>query len=159
EVVLEVIEHEGPVHADRLAKLVARSFDLTRLTGSRADDILQTVPVDRWDTDGERFAWPAGMDRARWTGFRRQDSAAVRPLEQVSLREIANAMTELIREAAGMSVDDLQRETVATFGGSRVTPGLRERLDRAQELAVRSGRIAREPDGLLSVSAQPSRNP
>jgi hypothetical protein len=41
----------------------------------------------------------------------------------------------------GITRDELAKEAVRVFGGTRVTPGVRERLDRALDVAVREGRV------------------
>jgi hypothetical protein len=149
-VVSEVVAAEGPVHAQRLARLVARSFELSRLVESRTRTILQTVPDELWDDTGEPFAWPSGLDRASWRTYRTQQDAAERPLEHICLQEIGNAMEALAQEAAGMSEDDLLSETNRAFGGSRLTPAARERLTTAKDRVLRSGRLRAGPDGILS---------
>ena len=41
----------------------------------------------------------------------------------------------------GITRDELAKETYRVFGGTRVTPTARERLDRAMEVIVREGRV------------------
>lgn len=135
----QVVRAEGPIHADRLARLVAQSFGLTRLVDSRRTAILAQLPADLRRDDAEPVLWAPGQDD--WTGYRRTPDGVDRPLEHVALREIGNAMTALTAASAGMDPDELHRATLAVFGFRRRTAGLTERLDAALDLAVHTGRL------------------
>ena len=84
------------------------------------------------------------------------------PFEHVPLREIVNAMVFIARASAGISVDELQREALAVFGGRRRTRGIGERLDAAgAHWAGRLGRLAMEnqvASSILSTEARPIDN-
>ena len=135
------VDAEGPVHTDRLARLVARSFGLDRVTDARRAAILRHLPPDLRRDDAEPVVWPADPDPDTWTGFRRTPPDVERPLAHVPLREIANAMVALCGAAAGMSRDELRRSALAVFGGRRLTIGLTERLDAALDLGLATGRL------------------
>ena len=135
----DVLAAEGPVHADRLARLVAHAYGLTRVQESRRTAILAQLPRGTVRDHAEPdVLWPAGADPAGWTDFRR---GADRPLEHVPLRELANAMVALTGAAAGMATDELHRAALAVFGGRRVTTALAARLDAALRLGVDLGRL------------------
>ncbi len=72
-----VVQTEGPIHVDRLARQVAAAFDLTRVSPARMESILAQLPRQFRRDDAEPFAWPAAIDPAQWTGF--QAIARVRP--------------------------------------------------------------------------------
>ena len=110
---VDVVNAEGPVHVERLAKLVASAFGLSRVSASRAAAIIDQLPRELRSGD---FAWPAGRHCDSWSGFRR-DADATRSLEHISLRELANAMVALCASTGGMERDELLRETLAVFGG------------------------------------------
>ncbi|CAA9252697.1 MAG: FIG00832862: hypothetical protein, partial [uncultured Corynebacteriales bacterium] len=142
----EVVAAEGPVHADRLARLVAAGFGLSRVVGSRREAILRHVPAGVRRDDTEPVLWPAELDPAAWTGFRRTPEGVDRPLEHVPLREIGNAMAALTTAAAGMERDELFRAALAVFGGRRVTAGPADRLTAALALGLRTGCLTRTGD-------------
>jgi hypothetical protein len=148
----EIVTAEGPIQAGRLARLIAESFDLHRLSDSRSRSILAAVPDELWDSEGE-FVWPRDLDRDGWKIYRRQHATSERPLEHICLREIVNAMAGLARRAAGMTVDDLFSETNAVFGGTRMTPAVRARLQAAAEDGVRTRTLLLSGDGLVSTPA------
>ncbi|GAB4066192.1 hypothetical protein GCM10028777_18090 [Angustibacter speluncae] len=139
DVATQVVDTEGPVLESRLVKLVASAFDLTRVAAARAEAIRACLPTDGRDENG--FYWPPSRPRGGWTGFRPPSAGAPRPLEEVSLEEIGNAMVGLCRAGMGMSREELVRETVTLFGGKRVTPAIRSRADEALGHALAAVRL------------------
>ncbi|GAA1256297.1 DUF3320 domain-containing protein [Pseudonocardia aurantiaca] len=137
----EVVAAEGPIHTDRLARLVANGFGLNRVAESRKSAILRHLPPALRQDSVESVVWPAARVPEEWTGFRSTPEGVDRPLEHVPLREIVNAMVPTTVAAAGMSREELHREVLAVFGWRRRTRGATERLDAALELGVRSGRL------------------
>ncbi len=69
-------------------------------------------------------------------------------MEQIALREIANAMTWVCVAAGGIEREELLRESLRCFGGQRATPGIRSRLDQALAYAESAGMVV-EADGLV----------
>jgi hypothetical protein len=142
------IKAEGPIHVDRLAKLTVGAFGLNRITEARRQTLLSLLPPSAVDGD---HLWPEGLDRASWTGFRRQVSSTDRPVEHVAPEEIANAMAALCRAAAGMRRDELLTATAAVFGYKRRAASVTPVLEKALALALDTGRLTEQPDGLLTV--------
>ncbi|MBD8534420.1 DUF3320 domain-containing protein [Plantibacter sp. CFBP 13570] len=147
------VEAEGPIHVTRLAKLVAGAFGLDRVVGSRAKSILDKVPAELLGRSDEPFAWPTSIDPLTWRGARQSSADVARAIEHISLVEIANAMAIAAEESAGLSPDELRRETLAIFGGKRVTAAIGSRLDEALEFGLASGRLVRS--GEHTITAQP----
>ncbi|MEN3268697.1 MAG: hypothetical protein V7646_5591 [Pseudonocardia sp.] len=147
----EIVAHEGPVHLERLARLVAACFDLSRLNKSRIDAIVNAVPRTLRRDPDEPFAWPTGTDPASWTQFRSGSADGARTLDHVSMREIGNAMAALCRDAAGMDHQELAAETLAIFGFKRRTAGINARLDAAREVAMSRGVLHRSPSGRIEA--------
>lgn len=139
-VIEEVVEMEGPVHKDRLARHVAACFALTRVNSARSSAILAALPRGFTVTRNDPFVWPEALDPDEWGSFRRS-AGDDRPLDHVALREIGNAMVALCRNAAGVSADELDSAALALFGGKRRTAGIAARLAAARELTVREGRM------------------
>jgi hypothetical protein len=142
------IKAEGPVHADRLARLAAAAFGVDRLTAARKAAILSVLPPSALSGD---WLWPANLDRAVWTAFRRQAASSERPLEHVPPEEIGNAMVALCRAGAGMERDELLTQAAAVFGYKRRTPTITPLLDAAIDAALRAGRLAEQDDGLITA--------
>ncbi len=146
----DAIEAEGPVHQERLAKLVAGAFGLQRVAAFRAEAILAVVS-GRADSGG--FFWPVGVDPRTWLGYR-PDPDARRPIGHVSEVEIANAMREQCADAHAMAEEELFAETLRVFGYRRRTPALVTRMRQAVDVGLYLRRLEQSSDGLYrSVGA------
>ena len=143
------IDAEGPIHSERLAKVAAGAYGLGRVTSARVTEILAHAPRSSLRTEGGAFLWPAERDPSTWTEFRTSDDYASRPIEQVALREIANAMVALCRLAGGITPDELRREALRIFGGRRVTASISDRLVAALTSATSTGRLVARDDIIL----------
>ena len=148
-VLIAGLRAEGPVHRDRLVRIAAGAFGLSRVSEARRDALLRLLPDGA--VDGE-FAWPESLDRAAWTGFRRQAASADRPLEHVAPEEVGNAMVALCRAAGGLAEDELSTRTAEVFGYRRRTPSLAPLLQAALARALDAGRLVRHESGLLTAS-------
>jgi hypothetical protein len=142
------IRAEGPIHVDRLAKLTAGAFGVTRLTEARKTALLSVLPPSALAGD---WLWPDAIDRATWTGFRRQASSTERSIDHVAPEEVVNAMTALCRAGAGAERDALLSATAAVFGYRRRTPTATAVLEEVLAGAVAAGRLTVEPSGLITA--------
>jgi hypothetical protein len=141
------IKAEGPIHADRLAKLTVGAFGLNRASEARKEALLSTLPPSAV-VDG--YLWPEGIDPASWTGFRRQVSSTDRPLEHVAPEEIGNAMVALCRSSAGMRREELLTATAAVFGYKRRAASVTPVLEAALKVALDSEKLTEQGSGLLT---------
>lgn len=146
-VMTEITRVEGPISFSRLARLTAIVFDLSKLSAKREATITSVIPAALKKTADEDFAWPEDVDPATWTEFRHSNDVAERPLDIISLREIANAMAHHCTRSLGMNRGDLFRETLATFGSKRLTQSLESRLDAALGFALSDKRLVEDKSG------------
>jgi len=149
-VIEAVIAAEGPIHPDRLAKLVAGAFGLSRVAESRRKAIRQLVPADYYRrSDAEGFYWPAGIDPESWRVVRCPLDGESRPIDEVSLIEIGNAMLVIAEQTGGIEAEESKREALGLFGGKRMTAGIEARLGEALERAIGVGLLRRGSSGLV----------
>jgi hypothetical protein len=141
------IKAEGPIHVDRLTRLTAAAFGLSRVTDARKASLLSLLPPSAVEGD---ICWPKDLDRP-WAGFRRQATSAERPLEHVPVEELGNAMVALCRASAGMARDEVLTAAALVFGYKRRTPALTPALERALARVVERGRLVEQPSGLLTA--------
>ncbi|OZM79663.1 hypothetical protein [Pseudonocardia sp. MH-G8] len=132
---------EGSIHLDRLARLVANGFGLSRVATSRREAILRHLPPGLRRESFEPVVWPAARVPEAWTGYRRPPEGVECPPEEIPLREFVNAMVGVSRAAAGAERRDLYREVLAVFEWKRRIAGVTERLDVALDLSVRTARL------------------
>lgn len=149
-----IVATEGPIHRQRLGKLVGESHGLSRVAQSRVDRILACVPVSFPLTEEGLFVWPAEENPGGYRFARRPVMGERRDLEQIPLVEIANAMGIIAEISGGVSSDSLRRETLQLFGGKRLTTGISARLDEAIWAALDMGRLEQHGDTWLKGSSQ-----
>jgi hypothetical protein len=141
------IRTEGPIHVDRLTRLTAAAFGLSRVTDARKAALLGLLPASAVEGD---VCWPKDLDRP-WTGFRRQATSSERPLDHVPVEEVGNAMVALCRASAGMARDELLTAAAQVFGAKRRTPALTPALERALARVVERGRLSEQASGLFTA--------
>ncbi|MFT3889735.1 MAG: DUF4011 domain-containing protein [Arachnia sp.] len=144
-VLIAGIRHEGPIHVDRLVKLTAGAFGLSRVAATRAAAI-QRAAAARTDASG--FYWAPEVDPHEWLSYR-PDPAGQRPIDHISEIELANAMRDLCIDAHGMGDDELRTEVLRVFGMKRRTPKAVQSLDRALSIGLVWGRLVRDGEDLL----------
>lgn len=152
----DIIEAEGPIEEQRLARVLGYRFGLSRVSQSRIAQILACT-----STRPERnrrfgtFYWPSTIVPDRYTGFRpRYDTELTLSVNEISHRELGNAMVDVLRKYGALSESDLLRETMWIFGWYRMGYQIRERLEAVLSWAVSNGLIARARDSSLSLPAQ-----
>jgi hypothetical protein len=131
ELVSEAIAAEGPIHRDRLARLVGGAFGFGRVAGARRDAIWSFVQPEIVRSEGGIFFWPLELSPQTWNGFRTQPNLAMRPLEEIPLQEINNAMRYFISTTGALDQEEIFRGTLALVGGIRLTEGISNRLRQA----------------------------
>ena len=141
DVVAEVVAAEAPIELRRLTRLVGGAFGIKRVWQARQDAILELLPADVQVDRNDGFAWPPHRHRRSWQGYRVSDDPQSRPLAEIPLVEIANAMraAQARHPELDWNSDELLRATLAVFGAKRLTDGAWSRLDEARRLARRTG--------------------
>jgi hypothetical protein len=149
EAIISAVDVEAPVHPDRLAKLVAAAFSLTKVNDNRRRSIQTLVPRDYRRRDGEGFYWPKGVEPESWRAVRRTPDAVSRPLEHICLIEIGNAMIVVTEQTGGIEPGDLKREALNLLGGRRITPAIETRLSEALTYTLKRGVLRQNGSGLI----------
>jgi hypothetical protein len=135
-VATEIVEFEGPVEVERLARLTAGSFGWHRLASKRVKQIAYQIrQIEGITVDEYGFVWPAGLTPGTWTGFRPQSGTSARTFNEISPLEIANAISWVRGQHPKSSEDAVTREVITIFGRSKLTVGAVKHLELAKLLA------------------------
>lgn len=126
-VIEEIVDHEGPIHFQRLARLTGRAFGLGRVEAKRVSQVRHQVKKTT-ATEQDGWIWPADLNPATWTEFRPNPSTARRRFGGIAPQEIANASAFLRAKHPADSEDTHHRRILQTFGKKRMTKGVREHL-------------------------------
>jgi hypothetical protein len=136
EVMRRIIEESGPISVERLGRRLVKAYGRSRLVDHRLAQLRALIPEDVRRDREDGFCWPASRDPRDWTGFRVSDDPKNRPLTDIALREIADAMAFVAARAMGIGTDELFRQTYRLFGGNRLTEPVRARLTDALAVGV-----------------------
>jgi very-short-patch-repair endonuclease len=134
--ITHVVEIEGPVREDLLAKCIARAHGWTR-TGARIRDRVLNVAKKAFvvtEEDAGLFVWPSFSTGEFWDEFRRPGSDDARTVDEISMPELVALAREVARN--GLSGEDAVTYMAREVGLKKLMANSRERLERALNLAV-----------------------
>lgn len=152
KIIESIIDAEGPVHRDRLAKLVAGAFSLGKVNEARRTAIQRVVPAEYARPTDPEFYWPAGVDPLSWRTVRTSPRGEGRPISEISLVEIGNAMAVVAEQSGGSGVDDLKRDALKMLGLIKMMFATSARLDEALARALSAGFLKEQSRGIIVAS-------
>ncbi len=127
--IAHVINLEGPIREDLLAKRIARAHGWSR-TGKRIRDRVYLLADEQYPSTSEevgQFFWPNGSDTTQWQEFRYSENG-VRAVDEICMQELRALAGEVAREG------DSEEVCIANMAGSiglrRVTVDVKGRLER-----------------------------
>nr|WP_246865390.1 DUF4011 domain-containing protein [Cryobacterium sp. BB307] len=147
---VSIVAVEGPVEPGRFARLIGQSCGMQRVTAKRVQDVL-AVPQPELVRDNEGFFYLSSTGPDAHAGWARSQPGSGRPVEEISLVELVNAMRDVATVGLGASREELVRSTALAFGISRVTAGIRKRLDAALESGVARGVLGMSGDYVIAL--------
>ena len=130
----EIVDVEWPVALERLTRLVGRGFGLGKVVAGRQKKIERQVRNANLFVDGHDFVWPTLADAEEWKAFRVDSANRPRRFEEISPREIANALARVRAEDPALDDDAQESAALRLFGRERRTQAVRHQLDLAWEL-------------------------
>jgi hypothetical protein len=151
--ICRIVEIEGPVHLDEIARRVASAGGLKRMS-SRVTQTVETQ-VDQLVTraalvrDFEFLTIPNQRIRVR----DRTTAIHLRKPELIALSEIHVGVLAIVETHFGASRDDAIVETGRLFGFSATSPQLRDRIDGEITTMLANGALV-ELDGWLHAGAE-----
>jgi hypothetical protein len=158
----EIVEKEGPVHAEIAARRLADAWGLHRI-GSRmtqaVDDTIRYLVRSHGASKRGDFLWPV------MTGFQLQvrkprpnDERTIRSIQQIPPEEIELAFIKILEEALSMSHEALITQVGRLFGLDRIPSESQNLLDQILRKLISEGSIA-EKEGRLSIALPGDRVP
>lgn len=93
-----------------------------------------------------------GVDPITWRSVRTSKKGEGRPVGEISLVEIGNAMAVVAEQSGGFAVEDLKRDALVLFGGIRITRDVGARLAEALDRALVMGTLKQLPSGIVVVA-------
>ncbi|GEO95183.1 DUF3320 domain-containing protein [Kocuria turfanensis] len=150
----EIVAAEGPVEAQRLARLLANRFGLQRVQAQRQEAILGCLPTARRSRSVlGTFYWPEDTAPEEYTGYRRTPAdGEKRRVTEIAPQEIGNAVLDVLGSEGPSPAPDVMQFLNDVFGFNRTGREIRERYQQVLDLLERDGRLVRQ-DEVLAVSA------
>jgi hypothetical protein len=146
-IVLEVVEAEGPIHTEEVARRIREAFGLQR-TGQR---ILAHV------REGLKLTRKSGVTRnGEFWSVAGRELSAVRSRRSAPLALKRVAIVSIISETVAISREDLVVETARVFGFDRTGPDLEEAIKQQITQLIRMGRLKTDGDDVLRSGCAPS---
>ncbi len=145
QLLVKLIDLEGPVHVDRVGKVLTQAYGMTRV-GSRAaqrvDELVQMLCADNRVRIAEEFLWPATLDPLQDLPPARGPAVdgSVRPAEQIAPEEMAAAALRLLEQAVSLPRGELMRGTASAMGYRRLTPRTQPFFQAGIQLLLDRGR-------------------
>ena len=125
--IYHVIETEGPVREDVLAKRIARAHGWVR-TGKRIRDRVFHIAEKQYPITIEevgRFFWPEGCDISEWAAFRYSENGS-RPMDEIAIQELRALARDVVHESE--HIDERVAAMAHLIGIRRVTEEVKGRL-------------------------------
>ncbi len=148
-IIREVIEAEAPLSRDQLAKYVAGAFGFGQVVEARKRALQQLVPAEYLRANDADFYWPQDVFPESWRLVRVPQAGISRPIENISVVEIGNAMVIVAQQSGGALPDELKREAMKLFGVTRMGQKVAARLDEALQRALALGLLSGSVTGLV----------
>jgi hypothetical protein len=136
----EALATEGPVHLDRLLRIIANRFGYPNV-GFQKRAELSSVITDTFAVDEDGFVWQDGVDCRTWRTVRRTVSGSDRAMAEICPAELLNAMELVLARAHAARRDDLLRDAASVLGYARLTERARKNLALALERGLAQGRL------------------
>ncbi len=143
---LNVVEAEGPVHTEEVARRVREAFGLQR-SGNRifnhVRDSLNYLKRAGLVTRDQDFWSVQGRD-CIVVRSRRHAPLPLRKASMIAPSEYQVAITSVMAEALSISADALAVETARRFGFDRTGQDLKQEIDQQTRMLIETGKIIRE---------------
>jgi very-short-patch-repair endonuclease len=133
--IAHVVDIEGPVREDVLAKRIARAHGWAR-TGARIRDRVIEVAAQAHPTTTEdvgTFYWPKNAGPSTPYPFRRPLDGTVRSIDEIALQELASLARDL--QAQGLTEEEGLTAMAREAGLQQLRKAARERLEAAWKRA------------------------
>jgi very-short-patch-repair endonuclease len=152
QVISQVVETEGPVHTDEIARRIREAFGLQR-TGSQIlahirEGLNYLSRKTRLEQDGEFWSF-AGRD-LEMVRDRRNAGASLRRALMIAPNEYQLAIKTVISETVEISRQDLVVETARLFGFDRTGPDLKEAIEEQTRKLINSEKLHQDGNVLRS---------
>lgn len=146
QLVTAVVQAEGPVHTEEVAKRVARAIAWERVTDRVRAGVHRGVTAATQEgqlTTRGSFLWPAGMTEPP---LRDRRNLAGKSIHRIAPEEVQAVICKVVKDAFGMPYGDVARVAGSLLGFDRVTAETRAVIEPLVLALLDSGIFVRSGD-------------
>ena len=151
EMILKIIEVEGPISLEMLVRRVAALWGFSRAGNAirgRVIGLIRGDGVMRTKHNGTIWYWPPKQNPDRYSDFRvpSPDESESRDIVDIAPEEIGNASLSILRQHISIDADELARQVSRVFGYSRLAAASKAHTDYSIDLLIKKGLARRDGD-------------
>jgi very-short-patch-repair endonuclease len=139
-----VVLTEQPVHIAVLRQRLRDAWNIGRIGSRIRENIDTAITVARVLRDGDFLT----LSRPPLVTVRTPTEACRRDVEQVHDRELTLALVNLVRDAGGITGDELSTRIARLYGWTRRGPDITARMDTLISALLATGTLTGNPDNL-----------
>lgn len=131
--ITEIVEAEAPISLDRLIRLTAYAFGIARLNKTMRDRIKrQILATEEIYIDDNKFVWISEENYTTYTIFRTDPDGYQRDINDISPRELANAI-RYYRSNTPKPHAEEHRGVMVYFNRVRITSAVQKQIQAAYD--------------------------
>ncbi len=143
----EIVELEGPITEDRLAKVLAARFEMTRVNAGRKENLKRSFAhITKSQTPFDTVYWSSSRQSGTWKGFRTSTDESSRAIDDVPAEELANAMVAVVALGNSCYREEIIKSVAEVYGRKAVTRTLNDRLGSILDWVVQQGQLMADGD-------------
>ena len=153
-VINEIVKYEGPVSLEICTDRLSARWQISRKTAQikkKVEYLLSFCRVSPEQEEDKIFLWQSDVDPGKYTKFRthKPGDKFQRSIEDISCREIANALLSVMNDEGRIRDEDLIRRTGGLFGIKRRGQVADGRIFQGINLLIEKGDAIREGNLLM----------
>ncbi len=152
----QVVNTEGPIRFDLLARRVALAWGMGRI-GNRIQEILlrafKGMKLKTTRVDKSVFYWPENSLPSEYEVYRvpKHETGFRRSPEQMPPEEIAASALEVLRQQISLPEEDLVQQVGRLLGYRRTGVAVEQYLSKGIDLLKRRGKAVKGKDGKVTL--------
>lgn len=154
KLMFKIISAQAPISKKALYKSVLSSYGISR-SGNRAeailDGVLGRIMHSETSDNGVIFVWQPEQKPDEYNIYRvSEQNENRRNIDDISSKEILNAVIQVLSEQGGMQKSDLIKESAKKFGFTRTGTLIDTTVGFAVDNAIKNGKLVISQDGKIS---------
>ncbi|RFZ94036.1 DUF3320 domain-containing protein [Mucilaginibacter conchicola] len=156
--IFNILEVEAPISRDLLGKRILGAWGIGRMgsrVGAHLNQVYEKMNLRQEGAGYNVFFWKGGQQPEDYRIFRiATNEAQIRSAEDLPPEEIANGITEILKNQISLPTADLIREGAKLFGYARTGSNVEQAMLAGIRKAIERGEVSEEGDRIVYRSAR-----